>query len=209
MALDGTYTGLKASIASWLDRRDMTSVIPDLILLCEQRLDTMLRVREMLEVDVVANAAASHEDLPDDFLELKALQFNTTPVVRPEYATPQRIEDMRAMYGTRGGTPRYYTILNSQLVFETAPTGGPELEMCSYKRIAKLSVGNPGNVILTTFPNLYLFGSLAEAAPFLNDDPRIATWEAKFGSFLDLAHAADKASEEGPGPLIQRPRVVF
>lgn len=218
MALDGTYTGLIASIASWLDRRDMTAVIPDLVQLSEKRLDTMLRVREMTVRDLVEHADEAYENLPADYLELKSIRFNTTPTQRPEYATLQRIEDMRALYGARGGVPRYYSIANNQIIFETAPTGGPELEIFSYVRIPKLNTmvdvnGTPtlvtGNAILTTYPNLYLFGALSEAAPFLNDDPRIATWEAKFGSFLDMAHAADKASEEGPGPLIQRPRTVY
>ena len=35
MALDGTYAGLKASVADWLNRADLTAVVPDFITLAE------------------------------------------------------------------------------------------------------------------------------------------------------------------------------
>ena len=38
MALDGTYSGLKASVADWLKRTDLTSNIPDLVKLAEARI---------------------------------------------------------------------------------------------------------------------------------------------------------------------------
>lgn len=45
MALD-TYTGLKAAIASWLMRDDLTDAIPDFIMLAEARISRTLRVAE-------------------------------------------------------------------------------------------------------------------------------------------------------------------
>ena len=44
MAL-GTYSELKTSIANYLNRDDLTAVIPDFITLTENRLDRELRVR--------------------------------------------------------------------------------------------------------------------------------------------------------------------
>src|SRR5690242_6138617 len=38
MALDGTYTGLKASIADFLNRSDLTAAIPDFITLAEAQM---------------------------------------------------------------------------------------------------------------------------------------------------------------------------
>ena len=33
------------------------------------------------------------------------------------------------------------------------------------------------NLVLTAYPDLYLWGSLLMAAPFLNEDDRIGTWK--------------------------------
>lgn len=47
MALDGTYSGLLASIAAWLDREDLTAMIPDFVTLAEARLNDRLRLAPM------------------------------------------------------------------------------------------------------------------------------------------------------------------
>jgi hypothetical protein len=44
MALDGTYAGLQASVARWLDRSDLAADIPDFITLGEARLNDRLRL---------------------------------------------------------------------------------------------------------------------------------------------------------------------
>ena len=44
MALS-TYTELKASVADWLNRTDLTSVIPDFIALAEAQIERTLRTR--------------------------------------------------------------------------------------------------------------------------------------------------------------------
>jgi len=42
------YTELKAGVADWLNREDLTAQIPDFITFAEARLNRTLRVREML-----------------------------------------------------------------------------------------------------------------------------------------------------------------
>ena len=44
-----TYTELKTSIASWLNRDDLTSVIPDFISLAEAGINRDLRHYKMIE----------------------------------------------------------------------------------------------------------------------------------------------------------------
>ena len=42
-----TYEELKSSIADYLNRSDLTSVIPDFVTLCEADMNRTLRTREM------------------------------------------------------------------------------------------------------------------------------------------------------------------
>ena len=46
MAID-SYTKLKTSVATWLDRDDLTDNIPDFISLAEDRINRHIRVRSM------------------------------------------------------------------------------------------------------------------------------------------------------------------
>ena len=71
MAL-ATYTDLQASVASWLHRTDLTTVIVDLIALAESRIARDLRLRKQITaVDLVTVAATQAVALPADYLEME------------------------------------------------------------------------------------------------------------------------------------------
>ena len=72
-----TYTELKTSIGDWLNRSDLTSVIPDFISLAEAQIERTLRTRQMI---VRANASfdAQYGAVPSDFLETKSLKLTST-----------------------------------------------------------------------------------------------------------------------------------
>ena len=53
-----TYTELKASVADYLARTDLTAQIPDFITLAEKRLKRDLRIRQMLKVVTATMTAA-------------------------------------------------------------------------------------------------------------------------------------------------------
>lgn len=208
MALD-TYTNLKASIGDWLMRSDLTAVIPDLIALAEEEHNLKLRTREMLVRAVTIPAADEpYENLPGDFRELKAIQFNSDPVVVPKYVTPAWIRAYRRNSATESGIPRFYTIEGSQLLFERTPAD-VELEILYYQTIPALSDGNPTNWLLTAHPSVYLYGALTQSAPYLKDDERIATWDALYQRALAAIQTADQASEVNGPPIVVRARKAF
>jgi hypothetical protein len=55
-----TYTELKSSLADWLNRSDLTSVIPDFISLAEAQMERQLRTRQMI-VRATASFAAAQD----------------------------------------------------------------------------------------------------------------------------------------------------
>lgn len=205
MAL-GTYDDLKTSIADWLMRSDLDGVIPDLIALAEEDHNRVLRTREMLVRAVTIPAADEpYENLPADYLELKAIQFNADPVVVPKFVTPAFIRAYRRGTGTLSGTPVFYTIEGSQFLFERTPAD-VELEILYYQRIPALSDGNQTNWLLTAAPSVYLYGALTQSAPYLKDDERIATWDALYQRALAALLRQDKGAETNASPLTVRAR---
>src|SRR5205823_10246847 len=66
-----------------------------------------------------------------------------------------------------------------------------------YHRTFALSDVSPANTLLTRYPNVYLYGTLLEAAPYVRDLALIGLWQARFDRAkgeLDDAEAEQKKS---------------
>ena len=200
-----TYSDLQDDIAAWLNRDDLTAQIPTLIRLNEAAMNRQLRLREMLTFDV-STADEARESLPADFLELKSIGFNTNPITYPEYVTPGMLQHYRTSNYNAGGTPRYYTIIGNEILFDRVPTGDPELEIISYVKNPALTDAAPESNLLDLGYDLYLYGSLIHAEPFLKNDERVATWAALYAQAKSDLIAQDRAAELSPGPLVMRPK---
>jgi hypothetical protein len=196
-----TYSELKASVADWLLRSDLTAVIPDLIRLAEEDFGRELRTREMLVRAVTTPAADEpYENLPGDFLELKAIQFNSNPITVPDYRTPAWLRAYRRHSQNDGGTPCFYTIEGPQFLFDVTPSD-VELEILYYQTIPALSDSNTTNWLLTAHPSLYLYGSLVQSAPYLKDDERVAIWDTLYQRAKAAVQKQDQAGEVNGPPI--------
>jgi hypothetical protein len=195
MALS-TYSELKTSLADWLHRGGLTTVVSDFITLCEADFNRRIRIAEM-EVRASATFDEGYEDLPTDFLELREVKVNTTPVKSLMYMTPQQ---MTEFYPTLvSGTPEYYAITGSQIRLNRTPT--EEVEIAYYIRIPALSDDEPTNWMLTNHPDLYLYGSLVQAEPYIKNDKRLPMWKSMYEVALKQVEDADKKARWNGGPL--------
>jgi hypothetical protein len=188
-----TYSDLQTSIANYLARSDLTSVIPDFITLAENRLRRELRIRQMLKsVTTVTVANDATVEIPSDFLEIRDFVVMTNPIQPLSYSSPSSLSnDPRT---SQVGVPKSYTILASEFQVAPAPDGVYTLKLLYYAAPAYLSVSNTTNVFLTSAPDGLLYGALVEAEPYLMNDARINTW----GSMYDRAITSlIKSDEEG------------
>lgn len=193
------YTDLQASIASWMNRGDLASKIPDFIQLAEARIARDLRVRKMLATVTLATTAGGSVALPDGFLDFKSMTLNGSPL---EYMTP---EQMAYQYGTLSMLPSNYTIDGANVVFGPAPDGAYSVPARYYKRIAPLSV-EPTNWLLTEAPNLYLHGALIEGYIFIKNTKEVGEQGALFQATVDALHLADARSMHNGSTLRVRAR---
>lgn len=206
MALFSTYADLKTAVADWLNRSDLTAKIPDFIRLAEVMFEREIRWRGMIAQDVVsAGVDEQFESLPSDYLELKSIWFNTNPVVRPQYCVPSVLEDWIASNPGAQGTPQQYTLLGDRIKFDRIATGAPVLYLETYVKVPYLNDSTQtSNALLAAAPDIYLYGTLMVAEPYLKNDPRLATWTALYQSHRDKLHLADKHAQAGPSPLVMR-----
>jgi hypothetical protein len=174
MALD-TYANLQASIASWLNREDLASQIPDFIALAEAKFDRELRVNAMVGREVTT-ASSDYVELPSDWLQTISAAItspaNTYSALR--YISPEEYNDLRNDGLT--GTSRMYTIINNNMLLLPAPEASVTIEIIYYKKIPALSASVATNWLLQRSQDLYLYGSLIQAEAFLQNDERIPLW---------------------------------
>ena len=172
-----TYSELQTAVANWLDRDDLTARIPEFIALAEARFNRILRLRSM-EAKYTANTVAGQRNLalPANYIQMRNFQVNTSPLTTLSYVTPEIYD--RVWGGSTSGTPKFYTILANEVSFGPIPGSVMEVEMLFYKKFDNLSVTTTTNSLLTDSPDLYLYGAMLEAEPFIMNDERVPLWAA-------------------------------
>lgn len=204
--LDGTYTGLTASIASWLKRSDLTAAIPDFVALCEARIARDLKLRrQWTGASIVFASNVQSMPLPADWLRFERVQVQNGRVL--DLKTPRMLVERDATYTVVSGPsyPDAYGIEGSNIVLPPT-SGGVTLDVAYRARIPSV-IGSSGvQGLLQEHPGIYLWGSLAEAAPFLIEDERIAVWEGKYAADVQSAQSADTAAEYSGSTLRVRAR---
>jgi len=204
------YTELKAAIANWLDRTDLTSAIVDYIALAEADLSRVLRVRDMLK-RATATLDDRYTDLPDNCAEIQNIQLNEVDSGRDrrlDVMSPEQLDDWRRVYAYTAGIPEKYAVIGDAIEVAPTPATGYTAEISYYERIPVLSGSNTTNWLLTKHPDLYLFGALMQSAPYLRDDERIPVWVGGYDRVLaSIRMDEDRAVFSGSTPRA-RARVI-
>jgi hypothetical protein len=170
-----TYAQLQAAAANWLVRTDLSARIPEFITLAEARLNRVLRSR-LGEADVALTAVAGSRTvpLPSDFAEASALWLT-----RSNGRTALPFLDAALIGATSlQGEPAAWTIDGTSLAFDRPCDKAYALTLRMLRAFA-LSDAAPTNTLLASAPDVYLFATLCEAAPFLRDGELAATYEAR------------------------------
>jgi hypothetical protein len=198
-----TYTELKTSIGDWLNRADLTSVIPDFISLAEAQVERTLRTRQMI---VRANASfdAQYGAVPSDFLETKSLKLTSTNPETPLSFLSIDALDNEASKFTASGKPKFFGVVGGQFRIVPTPDATYTTELTYYAKLTKLSSSVATNWLLTANPDIYLYGALLQAAPYLQDDARIQTWATLYERALNDSQTADDRGASSGGALLTR-----
>lgn len=198
-----TYAELKTSIGDWLNRSDLTAVIPDFISLAEAQIERTLRTRQML-TRTTLSIDAEFESTPSDFLEVKAFKLSSTNPNTPLSFMTMDALDQESTKFTASGRPKFFGVVGSEFRFVPTPDSTYTAEIVYFANLNKLSGSVATNFLLTSSPDIYLYGSLLQAAPYLQDDARIQTWATLYERALnDLQTADDRGSTSG-GSLLTR-----
>lgn len=186
MALS-TYLQLKSAIADWLERSDLADRTADFVVLAESRLNRLLRFRTLESDQGLVGVVGSRLILlPAGFREPVALWFEGTGG-----REPLRYVDVAGLSASLSrGRPRLWTIDGGSVAFERPCDDAYGFSLRMLGRLA-LSDAQPSNPVLTEYPDLYLFGALVEAAPYLRDADLLSLFAARFEAALAEARAKE------------------
>jgi hypothetical protein len=207
-----TYTELKASIANWLNRSDLTSEIADdFIKLVEADLNAKLRIRQMEQIDSIT-IDDEDETVPTGFIAVRSFYILSNGTkYHLNYITPANLIDTKG--GSSTGMPRVYTIQSDNGVEQFRFSPSPDTTYTGYveyyKAFAPLSSVNPSNYILASHPSIYLYGSLFHAANFIGgiDQAQTQNWLGMYQTALERVEDNDESDSFGGSPVMQRSEV--
>lgn len=198
-----SYSALQTAISDWTGDTFTTAQLQQFIGLAEAKFNRALRTLDM-ETRSTASVSSEYLALPDDFLELRAIQIGDDPLT---YATPAHIREIWA--NVTSGQPRYYTVTDGQFQFAPAPGSTYTVEIIYFQKIPALANDNTSNWLLALHPDLYLAQSLAVAETFGWNDNRGAGFSNTADGIIAEIAMQEKKRRVGSTPLKMKTGIVY
>ena len=138
--------------------------------------------RAMAQEASTTVALTEYTNLPTDFLEMRGIKGTWNPVRKLHYATPEIIDESYTS-GT-AGYPALYTLEGAQLRVRPAPSAGLSAKLLYYQKVPAIADAST-NWLLTSHPDIYLFGALLHGGVYGKDDPQLGRVIAGYSSAVN------------------------
>lgn len=186
-----TYSELQTAVGNWLDRTDLSARIPEFIALAEADINSHFEHRDIASTSTLTPVVGSHTiALPTGYrspLNLWLL-WGGSAGTQEMRAVPR--ESMRIT--TVNAIPHAWAIDGDDIYFDCPANSATDYTfLFRWLGGIALSDTTTTNLILANYPNVYLFGALKEAAPYLRDPEALAIWEAKYADAIAKAKAKE------------------
>ncbi len=215
MALFTDYDGLAQAVKTWCARSDTTfsNQIPTFVAFMEQRLysgsgegqsDPLfcdpLNAPEQ-ETTATVTLTNGIGTLPTDVVTIRSLT-RSNDIVGLGFMSPRQWAVKDADLSS--GDPAFYTIEGSTL--KVTPTYTGDLSLLYYKRFTSIGPENSSNTLLTTYPLVYLSGTLFEAFSFMQETELAMGHFARYRAHIAGINTSAQQRRFGGGPLKIRTR---
>lgn len=185
MAL-ATYDDLLATVADWLMRDDLVSAAPVWVRLAEADLNRRLRLTSMVK-NATVTAIDGAAPLPTDCRQVRTV---VSDIGTLSFLPPGQFADFGFM--NSGMSPVHYSVSGHELL---AHPGAGDLWISYYASLPPLGPEQQTNGVLTDHPDLYLFATLLQSAPYLLDDQRAIVWKTLLDEAIQRAEESDDRAE--------------
>lgn len=200
-----TYADLKRAIKNWLDDDTLADRSDDFIALSEARFNRILRDPQMeaRTTLTISGGAADSIALPDDFLEVREVHIEAATDKPMAYRTPQFVENVR---DSLSDDPVYYSIEQQLLTFAAQAPDTTAFSVLYFQKISGLTQSNNTNWLMTTYPDIYLYGVLLHAETFADNEPKVAQWKTLLDEAMSEVRQVSDISRIG-GEATTRTRI--
>ncbi len=185
-------------MAGWLSRGDLTDAVPGFIQNWEEEFYREPKnFGRFMEASFAGTIAANVLAVPSNYLGLKYAYVNTSPARRLDRVS---LNQLYGTYPRNGdiGVPRWIARDLTNFVFGPAPDSTYDIAGVYYAKPTVMRVVDFDAVshwIIVNAPDLALYGSLLEAAPYIQNDKRLGVWQAiydkKLQAYRDLSRDED------------------
>jgi len=194
-----TYAELKTAIANWLNRDDLTSVIPDFISLTEADMERKIRHWRM-EKRATVQLDDQYSRVPSDWLESIRFYLSGGDTYELRQTSHSDMINRRMNAANVSGRPQYFAMSDGAFEIFPTPDAAYTAELLYYGRTPALSDSNTSNWVLEYAPDVYLYGALMHSAPYLVEDQRAQVWASLYQSAIDNVNmASEKARSTTSG----------
>lgn len=167
---------------------------------CENKLYRTLNLRNeetALNVSILSGLAT----VPTDFKALKYAYYDASPIQMLQWVSPT---ELYRDYPTRSTstTPKVITREGGSFIFGPNAADGT-LKGIYYAKQDPLRTTD-GSWYVLNAPEVLLYGSLLEAAPFIKDDARLLVWKTLFDEAVGTLRREQSNAETSMGPLAAR-----
>jgi hypothetical protein len=149
------------------------------------------------ESDVALVAGTRTAAVPTGFREVRRVYINSSPVKELDYMTPQ--DYWNRYTATNTGKPVVFTVEGTNFLFGPIPDSAYTAKVLHFKALDALATSAHG--VFTANPDVYLYGALLAAEPFLKNDKRIGVWK---GLFDEALMELEAQNSRHPGPMVMR-----
>jgi len=191
-----TYDSLTSLVLQYLERSDTAVVnfIPTAITLAEFEIaENIKTLGQMVVANGTMTAGNPVVQKPARWRKTVSMTLtnnsnNTQPILL------RKLEYLRNYWPNSSSTdtPLYYADYDyDNWYIAPTPSAAFNFQTLCYTRLQPLASDNQTNWLTVNAPNVMLFGTLKQTAPFLKDDARLAVW----GNMFDTALAALKIED--------------
>lgn len=194
-----TYAELQTAIMAWIDRPDLSAVVPDFITLAESRMKRPLRVmiteKRAFETTTIGQETIT---LPDDFNGMRSLHIEAQTRIQLEQVS---LQYLRIAYDEQTkGKPAKFAVADNAIFLGPLPDAEYQINM-DYYEFPNLSDSNTTNAILDNHPDLYLYASLVEAHRYTMNEEGAAQAKQLAEQAMANVLSQDKKLRFGTSPL--------
>ncbi len=197
-----TYAELQTAVKNWIHRADLDTYIVDFITIAEKRIFREVRTREM-EASFSDTTSSNAVALPTSYIELKYAYVDKDSDQHLKRTDASFLYEKYPTSSATSSRPYFIAREGSNFIFGPPAQDGLTIKGYYYKDVGPVS--SSAHTVFTTYPDLYLFASLAEAEPFLKNDKRIAVWEAKYQNLKQMINGLHDREDLSGSDLQMRP----